>query len=506
MKKAGRDHFRSVPSFMRLLAVGAAALGAMPALADDPARDYLVQKVCVDQSGNALPTDPYRCESPNRLRPLIAGEALPYHKIDQSAVLRHDSYPAITPQGGEIFVNPFDFTPFGIFNLWGDGYDVYAIREGWVSAPSTQDGGGYSQTFFTEGCKPYNGWVFFPTSALKGGGFLSGNAKVPIAGRYWEQNGDSWPGKCPPKYYSDSLTSWELIKNFPFGGTDPQSTKTIDAIRVVHGLERTPAFARNGHLEVFFFTRLYGLTRWETWVITLDGPAAADTPANIAQWRNCTGAATNISYEGIEFKRKACRDWTVIRPSSSSEPNQAWPVPMLNLLKNFHFGDGTASWNRGGASTQGAETNWSLRNSPDPRDIKYRQDGGQGVRYLAVNCGGECTTGQRIYQDVPLSTFTTSGTYALAATIRAEAGIADVELGLEQLDGAGLVVSTAHFQGQAPERNERPATAGSEYLSSTYVTSDVSVTIGPHTRSLRFYISPKNNVTFDIVNAWLMKR
>ena len=42
------------------------------------------------------------------------------------------------------------------------------IRNGWVSASGTRDGGGYSQTFYGSGCTPYNGWIFFPTSFLTG--------------------------------------------------------------------------------------------------------------------------------------------------------------------------------------------------------------------------------------------------------------------------------------------------------------------------------------------------
>ena len=502
MKATTRVRLHSLKSFVPLMMLAAAAVSSNPVLAEDNnarARDYLVQKVCVDQSGKALPTDPFRCESPNHLRNLEVGEWLPYHKVDQAGVQRHDSYPAKTPDGAEIFVNPFDFAPFGIFNLWGDGYDIYLIREGWASASETKDGGGFAQTFYSTGCKPYNGWAFFPTSALSGGGFSSGSAKLPISGRYWEQDGESWPGKCPPSYGQGSLTTWELIKNFPFGGTDPQSIKTLDTIRVVHGLETTANFAQHGHLEVFYFTRLYGATRWEVWVVSAPGNA----PANKLQ---CSGADDDISYQGMHFKRTQCRDWTVIAPSSRSEPNQAWPVPELNLLKNYHFGDGVANWNRSGTSAEGVQTNWSLRNSASQKDTHFRQDTGQGVRYLAVNCGGNCTKDQRIYQDVPLTTWMTSGTYALAATLRTESGNGTMEIGLEQLDRGGHVLSTAQFQGQVSEKNERIAGSDSEVLSSTYATSDVPVTIGPGTAALRFYISPKSGTTFDIVDTWLMKR
>ncbi|MBV8909644.1 MAG: hypothetical protein JOZ89_02675 [Gammaproteobacteria bacterium] len=503
MKKATRLHLRSCAPLARCqlaAALAAAALGH-PALAADQvamARDYLVQKVCADPSGKALPTDPYRCESPNHLRTLSVGESLPYHKVDQAGVQRHDSYPAMTPTGSEISVNPFDFKPFGTFNLWGDGYDIYLVRDGWVSASGTKDGGGFAQTFFTQGCKAYNGWAFFPTSALSAGGASSGQATLPISGRYWEQNGENWPGRCPSTYGQGSLTTWDFIKGFPFGGTDAQSTKTIDTIRVVHGFETTAGFAQHGHLEVFYFTRLYGATRWEVWV-----PASQGRPATHLE---CSGAADEVSYRGMQFRRTACHDWTRITPASGNEPDQGWPVPELNLLKNFHFGEGVAGWNRSGASAQGNQTNWSLRNSTLPLDSHFRQPQGQGVRFLAINCGGECTPGQRIYQDIPLSSWTTSGPYTIGATVRAEAGTGTIELGLEQIDRTGHVLSASYFEEQVSERNERKTGADSEVLSSTYVASDVPVSIGSGAAALRFYIAPRSIMTFDIVDAWLMKR
>lgn len=483
------------------LALLATAVCGAPLRAADQAamaRDYLVQKVCAAPGGKALATDPYRCAAPNQLRALSAGEALPYHKVDQAGVQRHDSYPAMTPQGGEIFVNPFDFKPFGVFNLWGDGYDIYLIRDGWASASETKDGGGFSQTFFTQGCKPYNGWAFFPVAAVSAGGVSNGKATIPISGRYWEQDGETWPGRCPSGYGQGSLTTWDFIKGFPFGGTDAQSAKTIDTIRVVHGFESTANFAQHGHLEVFYFTRLYGATRWEVWAPASQGGATSKL--------ECSGANDEVSYQGMQFRRMQCRDWTSITAASPGEPNQGWPIPDLNLLKNFHFGDGVAGWSRSGTSTKGSETNWSLRNSTLALDFRFHQPQGQGVRYLAINCGGDCTPGQRIYQDVPLSSWTTNGTYTLAATARTEGGKGSLEIGVEQLDRSGKVLSAAHFDAPVDERNERKTGADSAVLSSTYVAADLPLSIAPGAAALRFYIAPRSGATFDIVDTWLMKR
>jgi hypothetical protein len=496
---------RCLKSILPSITILVALTFSSPLIAQDKnglARDYLVQKVCISSDGKVLQTDPYHCESPNRLRNLQVGEDLPYHKTDQKNAQRHDSYPVMAPNGVEIYVNPFDFAPFGVFNLWGDGYDIYQIRDGWVSASDTKDGGGFSTTFFGEGCKPYNGWSFFPTSALSANGLTNGSANIPIAGRYWEQNGEAWPGKCPTAYGKGSLTTWEFIKGFQFGGTSPDSIKTIDTIRVVHGLENTPTFAQKGHLEIFYFTQLYGVTRWEVWVVSgaQQGGAAANGPV-------CSGPADDISYQGMHFKRTQCRDWTVISPSSSSEPNTMWPVPELNLLKNFHFADATSNWNRTGKSSDGNSMNWSLRNSTQDKDIHFHQDTGQGVRYIAVNCGGDCTEGEQLYQDVPVTgSMGGADTYAVGATVKTEGGPGDIEIGLIQLDSSGKVLSTAKFPVTVSEKNERESAQGSVVLSSTYITSNAPIPLESGAKTLRFYLSPKSKTTFDVVDTWLMKR
>jgi len=99
----------------------------------------------------------------------------------------------------------------------GDGYEVYRISNGWVSATQTRDGGGYSQTFYGSGCTPYNGWVFFPTSILPTlSASTSGSTTAAIMGDYWEQNGQSWPGVCNgfSTFNRNTITSWQFTPQF----------------------------------------------------------------------------------------------------------------------------------------------------------------------------------------------------------------------------------------------------------------------------------------------------
>ncbi len=116
---------------------------------------------------------------------------------------------------------------------------------------------------------------------------------MAISGRYWEQNGESWPGRCPSAYSENTLTSWEPVDGFPFGGKDGSPVKSIDAIRVVHGLSPDPRFSKQGHLEVFYFTRLYGITRWEVWAPESQGGTPADA-------KTC-GGDVHVVYEGLRF-------------------------------------------------------------------------------------------------------------------------------------------------------------------------------------------------------------
>ena len=459
------------------------------------AREYLVQEVCTDSNDKAIPIDPCQCNSPNHLRDLRPGEPLTYHKVDQQGVQRHDSYPDKTPGGGEIIVNPFDFRPFEQFNPAGDGYDVYEIRDGWVSVSETKDGGGFAQTFFGEGCKPYLGWVLFPLSAFSASGVTPGTQNIPISGRYWEQNGEPWPGSCPSAYNKNSQTSWKYIAGFVFGGRDEGSAKRIDAIQVTHGFSATPQFAAHGHLEVFYFTRLYGITRWESWVSASGGAPSVNSG-------NCSGD-DKMTYAGLEFSRKACRDWSAVSLEPKPAAHVVWPIPALNLLKNFHFADGTVNWDRRGKSVEGNLVNWTPRNSSLDRDTRFRQQGGKGVRYLAINCGGHCTENQAVFQDVPVTSAAGTGPYTFAATIRSEDGAGEIQLRIRQFDATGKELQATGTTAHVDDKNERFSGADSVLLASGFV----SGTFLPDSRSrlFRFEISPMTGNTFDVVDAWLIR-
>jgi hypothetical protein len=337
-----RRRLRSVVlphSALALLAGLALCLATSPSAltmsGDELALDYLIQKVCIDPAGRVLAVDPYSCPVGDTLRPLEPDEALPYHRFDQPApgrpegLQRRDSYPVRTAGGREIVVATFDHAPFGAFKPDRDGYSVYVVRDGWVSSEGTRAGGHDGTTFFGAGCKPYNGWVFFPVAALDARLISPGSAQMPIRGVHWEKNGEPFPGPCPTAYRTDVVTSWQPLPAFQFGGIGGNPVKTLPAVLSVHGFTRKPGFLARGHLEVFFFTRLYGPTRWESWApaqrYELD--PGLHRRAALAGER-CVGPAQN-TYRGVLFYRIACRDWTDVVVPPRPEAPPFWPVPEL---------------------------------------------------------------------------------------------------------------------------------------------------------------------------------
>jgi hypothetical protein len=157
---------------------------------NDLALYYLIQKVCLDQSDRVLSVDPYYCPVGDMLRSPEPGEALPYHRYDQpvpslpKSMQGRDSYPVRTSDGQEFVIDTFDHAPFRQFKPALDCYDITMVRHGWASIGGTRSGGGeVGTTFFGAGCKPYNGWILFPVSAL--------NGQLIAPGRRWFRSGAS---------------------------------------------------------------------------------------------------------------------------------------------------------------------------------------------------------------------------------------------------------------------------------------------------------------------------
>ncbi len=316
---------------------------------------------------------------------------------------RHDSFPR--PGPGPRFVHSFDFAPFGEYNPDRDGYDVVEADGSYAAIIGTRDPVGLAQTFFGPGCALDDGWLLFPKTGYAAGGERL--AQLVLVG--WERAATSYPGRCPGRY-DRSLTRFGQ-RIVTFGNVYGSREKTLPALVVDHyGGDRVTTA---DHIERFYFTRSYGLTRWERWGRT-----------GAPRSEGCNGAVSEAG-----FVRVDCRDWTHIVPDPTPYPSEAWPTPYAdaNLVRNHDFGDGSARyWERIGTSRSGAITNLSIVSD------------GSG-HHLASNCAGSCSPGQAVFQDVPRAGL--GGSFRFGARLWAEGGSGSVEFVVFQRDARATILA-----------------------------------------------------------------
>ena len=377
------------------LALAAAEPTAAREHSTDP-MDWLIQHICADTADKPVPADPYDgCPAGTHERRLKIGDPMPYLRHDMPGrngshplgFQRHDAYPLVDLHYGGIFsANDYDFgysSPYGRFEPGdGDGFDVYRVWRGYATGGGTRDGAGYSQSFFGPECKPFGGWVFFPVSFLKDlKPGAEGSGVFPIRGDYWEQKGETWPGRCEPGkgFSTTQTTQWSFEPSHRFGGVNGAKTKIIDAIVSTHGLPVSPTAQPHFHLERFYFTDMYGLTRWEVWYPKGEKdakPSCADNP--------------EMSFHGIGFVETACRDWSATEIFDPPLPRFPWPYPERDLLTNWHFGeDALAPWRSEASAHANHPLELKLGSSNTTSDTRFAPRGG-GVRFLHVDCVGGC--------------------------------------------------------------------------------------------------------------------
>lgn len=483
-------------------------------LSSDP-MTWLVKSVCVDAQSYPIAVDPYGgCPAGAGIRKIAVGDPLPYHNIEQFGYQQRDAFPISNPRDGKTWIiNTYDYRgyqdniigaprSFDSFNLYAtedgqsDGYDVIALQDNvvtaqdrWATIVNTQDGGGYQQMFYGSNCRVGDGWVLFPAN-----GFLSGGqAKVTIADRYWEQSDQNYPGNCPTGYSTPPLTSWEHQTGFNFGGVNGNPTKVMDTLISYHGFKSSTSI-----LEVFYFTREYGMTRWEVWVPKLANPTATTTP-------ECITPATP-SYQGVLYVITNCHDWSELNsplPSQAEVP--VWPIPNVNLLSNPHFIGTTSPWRKLGTITATPMLSQTYRDTLAT---------GLGVGYLRLGCGSRCTNNLTVglYQDMPASEFVTSGNYAFGINVRTDPNqcpppcSGKIAVAMQQFDARNkkllsttLATATVVSDNGTPDPSDDEA--NSVYLSTAFVFS--AMTRNPNAGTVRFLISPQSGQMFDVLNAWL---
>lgn len=473
------------------------------------ATDWLVKDVCVDNQSRLLVYDPYyECPSGASRRKIQAGEPLPYFNHDMPNLNENASYPLINADGTSIYVSIHDWNPFGVFSLnsWSDGFDVYAVKNGWVQFTETRDGGGYGTTWFDSACG-LGGFNLFPTT-----GFLSGGTtpNTTFGGSYWEQNGSTFPGPCA-KPTATNEGVWKLQKQVPFGGVNGNPIKHMDSLVAYTGVSTDPNFVNYGHLEVFYFTQQYGVTKWEVWVPVQRNPTKTSY---------CVEPDT-VTLNGITFVVANCEDWSVFVPATTASI-PVWPIPEANLLQHSHFDSGFSDpetnfgeWHRGGKSAEGNLINWGTANStytdsnPNFTNDKRNSQNGAGVAFLKTNCGGTCTGPgvQEIYQELPISTFVNNGTYLFGIDARTEQGETQgqLQITLQQIGANDKVVWSDFIQGTLSSDNGdgRNGEIDSAYLSTAFISKTATMPVMPTATRVRFFITPLTGQAFDILDSYL---
>lgn len=534
-----------------LLSASCTAAEVKPAPAEADKFAWLVPTICVDRDDRPIPVDPYpACPEGSQSRKLKNGDLVPYRLMDQTGDTARINYPRMDATGSrKLVVSTFTWTSLereadAPYRPWADGYDVQEARDGWVSVSETRSGRGeYATTFMTSGCKNYNGLILFPAS---GETVEAGSAMLPIASNAWEESNTVWPGKCPAYYVPDQLTVWSHVSGLSFGGAADASARVLDAIVATSGLRRSKdpeimkRWTASGHLERFYFTRLYGFSRWENWVprAQLDDVARARSreAGSISAARKCKpigeeqisaqrGLGTEpgapvitMDYQGQAFVLVDCRDWTNIEVVKVPFRPPAWPASPLNLLKDFHFSGTQDEWRQNWV-VAGLE-NVERRLSTTPADTQTNTPVPlAGVPYLRIDCSRDCGFGQ-IYQNVPVGNSVAPGrvlTVGLMARSATETGQVRVTLSQFDRNGKEIGAASSFTFDLKPSQSicDRTGTRcqdlafrpeigeGSVVTSSAFLDARMLNAIDRKARMLRYSISPTSGVV-DIVSAWLL--
>ena len=262
---------------MRSFALHSASLAvlfAVPARAAPTASpellDYLIQDVCVDAADRAVTGDPALCPAHRDIR---LSEPTPYlvtdvdHANADATYFAFASFPVRgadgtvkvmhTKSGQGHFGADYTFS----YDPARDGYDLTDLSSSsWASFVRTSDGGCFDQIWSGSGraetmADRAGGWILFPLGTPPSAWPATSSARTRthhvqltpgVAGC---GNGSS-PGR----------TFWNAPARYQF-----ETGKRLTAIRSDHFANHALSRGNNA-LERFYFTREYGLTRWEAWM------------------------------------------------------------------------------------------------------------------------------------------------------------------------------------------------------------------------------------------------
>lgn len=236
-----------------------------------PVLDYLVQNVCIDANDRIISGDPAVCPLSRNVR---IGEKVPYimTDFDRRSGARYQgnfSYPVVgaddtlkvvwvkqlTGAGRPVLDANFQYS----FDETRDANDIIDVTDTFISAIRTTDPGCYDQKFSTaapDGAtgKRTNGWRFMPRDALPTSvGLVGHTLKIdPLS--------SPRPAGCNGGLGLSVLTVYQPPQPITF-----ESGRTLMSIQTAHVADANFDNTNNA-IEKFFFTRQYGVTRWEVWI------------------------------------------------------------------------------------------------------------------------------------------------------------------------------------------------------------------------------------------------
>ena len=322
-------------------------------ITETEAYDFMVQSVCEDGDG----VDPYNCSG--TMRNIEIGESLPYVKHDfdprtgllyqmsNSIPLRDSSTPSKIRVLQTLDFANSDGSPLHPKNItfiqFDEDYDGYNANNvlgdrdnnAYVSIVGTADPSGDVQLFVTEDtssssspCKLTNSWGLFSNTESSGEHLFKLNiVRAPLYS-------DEATFSCPSSY-NNAYTTWSRKSNFTFGSVQskPKFMETIVAKHFAGD-----SFATSSSAEFEFFTREYGMTRWEAWVKKTELPSVTPSDGIL-----CGGPKTSLDGDK-EWVMVDCRDWSQVRKMNFGlelnglrTPTMRWLIDGGNMLVN---GDG----------------------------------------------------------------------------------------------------------------------------------------------------------------------
>jgi hypothetical protein len=474
-----------------------------------PGNDWLLPDVCVDSHDSVVSADPYYgCPQATTPRQMEPGDPQPYQRFTVDKSTTRNTFPAIDPQGRELVVNASNEQPL-------HGYALYINDPslGYVSSAGTKDPVTFYGTFFGKDLSgnpiDHNGWVFYPTSIFDANDNVTipalqekGDLYIPTKLVRWDHLGIPWPGEVSTKFNTNILTSWKYVPKMVFAGNGSGKTKAMDTIQSIEGFTKDIA-SKGGHLEVFYFTKAYGLSRWESWFPEKNKASNSGCTASADSTLDANGI-DSMEYQGLTFYRNNCSDYTYTDTSKGTSL-LVWSVPALNFLRNFHFSNGTGI-------TPLTYWNTSSTLSVTPKISTTKAD--IGVRYVSIqsSCSSSsCSEVPALSQDIPVKAVAgrlalVNDAYAYGVTARAEKGTGTLSVTLSQVDASGKVLSTNSYDAVVGEKDSVLGADTSITYSATFATSLALITILPQTTNLHFSITPKDTNVYDVVEAWVMRK